>query len=198
MHKIIFRQFLAVVVLTCGAFTSAAQTTTNLYNYSRLALKDLDEMNQLVQEKITESRAAQGDKVTILRDAMQAIFARPNDDFMIDKIMSPLRNELDEHGAWESTIKSLVEESIQALNKPDKVKPAAQVTYAVMLENFLGEMKPRIHEKFENSMITLIQDADISLTKKAQNERKLGMMRPTKSPSEIAKEMLKAARKTKK
>ena len=30
--------------------------------------------------------------------------------FMIDKVMSPLRNELDEHGAYEDTVRSLVEE----------------------------------------------------------------------------------------
>lgn len=182
-------------VVLVGAGAQAQSTTTTLYNYSRLALKDLDEMNKLVQEKIRESRAAKGDKILPLREAMQAIYARPNEDFMIDKVMSPLRNELDEHGAFESTIQSLVEESIEALKKPDKVKAAAQVTYAVMLENFLAEMKPRVGEEFEKKMITKVRDADISLTRKAENERKLGMMKPTKSPSDFAASILKATEK---
>ncbi|MBX3018646.1 MAG: hypothetical protein KF767_12205 [Bdellovibrionaceae bacterium] len=171
--------------------------TTTLYSYSRLALKDLDEMNKLVQDKVRESRASKGDKVAPLREAMQAVFARPNEDFMIDKVMSPLRNELDEHGAYEDTVRSLVEESIAALQKPDKVKATAQVTYAVMLENFLSDMKPRVTESFEKEMVTKIRDADISLTRKAENERKLGMMKPTKSPSEMASAIIKGAEKKK-
>jgi hypothetical protein len=186
---------MSVVIL--GGRVQAQSTTTTLYSYSRLALKDLDEMNKLVQAKIRESRAAKGDKIVPLREAMQAIYARPNEDFMIDKVMSPLRNELDEHGAYESTIRSLVEESIAALKKPEKVKAAAQVTYVVMLENFLGEMKPRVAETFEKSIVTLVKDADISLTRKAETERKLGMMKPTKSPSEFAAAILKSVEKKK-
>lgn len=180
-----------------GAVVTAQTLTATLYSYSRLALKDLDEMNKLVQDKIRESRASKGDKVGPLREAMQAVFARPNEDFMIDKVMSPLRNELDEHGAYESTLRSLVEESVLALQKPDNVKPAAQVTYAVMLENFLSEMKPRVGESFEKEIITQIRDAKISLTRKAENERKLGMMKPTKSPSDMAADILKGPEKKK-
>lgn len=189
---------LVIAALSAQAPAFAQSTTTaTLYSYSRLALKDLDEMNKLVQDKIRESRASKGDKVGPLREAMQAIFARPNEDFMIEKVMSPLRNELDEHAAYEETIRSLVEESISALNKPDKVKATAQVTYAVMLENFLSDMKPRVTENFEKEMITKIRDANISLTKKAESERKLGMMKPTKSPSDMAASILKATEKKK-
>lgn len=187
--------FVAVMLSNLAFLPLAGAQSTTLYSYSRLALKDLDEMNKLVQEKIRESRASKGDRIGPLREAMQAIFARPNDDFMIDKVMSPLRNELDEHGAYESTLRSLVEESIAALKKPEKVKAAAQVTYAIMLENFLSDLKPRVNEKFEKSVITQIRDADIELTRKAESERKLGMMKPTKSPSEIAAQILQATEK---
>lgn len=195
--RLIQSLMLLVPVLMAGSAVAQTTTTTTLYSYSRLALKDLDEMNKLVQDKIRESRASKGDKVGPLREAMQAVFARPNEDFMIDKVMSPLRNELDEHGAYESTVRSLVEESVAALKKPDKVKAAAQVTYAVMLENFLSDMKPRVDESFEKEIVTLIRDADISLTRKAENERKLGMMKSTKSPSDMAAGILKGAGKKK-
>lgn len=172
-------------------------TTTTLYVYSRMALKDLDEVNKLVTDKISESKATTGDKITPLREAMQAVYARPNDDFLIDKVISPLRTELNEHEAYESTIKALIEEALGALKKPDKVKTAAQVTYSIMLENFLAEMKPNSKEKFERDLITMVRDARVSLSKKAKTERQLGMMREGRSPSEIASAILKGEEQAK-
>lgn len=189
--KLLILCALMMLPVVLGVLPTHAETTKAvLYNYSRLALKDLDEMNKLVQEKIHESRKS-GDRIASLREALQAVFARPNDDFMIDKVVNPLKNELDEHEAWESTVRSLVEEALQALKKPDKVKPAAQVTYAIMLDNFVADMKPRAEEGFEKKLLTEIRDAKIELTKKAKNERQMGMMRESASPSETAANILK-------
>lgn len=181
---------LLILLSFVNAAVNAETVKTTLYSYSRLALKDLDDMNKLVQDKIRESKASKSDKIGPLREALQAVFSRPNDDFLIDKVMSPLRNEFDEQGAFESTLTSLVDEAIAALKAPDNVKPVAQVTYALMLENVLADIKPRIKEDFEKKLAEKIRDAGISLSKKAENERKLGMMRPSKSPSELAKQML--------
>lgn len=174
-----------------GVVVPVPQGQANLYVYSRMALKDLDEMNNLVQSKIRESRSSKGDKIRPLREAMQAVYSRPNSDFMIDKVVSPLRNELDEHDARDAAVKSLVQEAVQGLQKPEKMKPAAQVTYAVMLENFIAEMKPSVDEKFANAQLVFIRDANIKITEKANRERRLGIMRPGRSPSELAGEILK-------
>jgi hypothetical protein len=44
-----------------------------LFNYSQLATKDLDEMNQLVNDKISESKKAYSGKNVPLKEALQAI-----------------------------------------------------------------------------------------------------------------------------
>ncbi len=148
-------------------------------------------MNKLVQSKIKESRKSGGNKAIPLKEALQAVFSRPNEDFMIEKIVSPLRNELDEQDAWETSVQGLVKEAIGALKNPKAFKPVIQVTYQVFLENMLSEMKPRVAEKFENKVITQIRDAHIEITKEAANERRLRVMKETTSPSTIADAILK-------
>ncbi|MFM6928865.1 MAG: hypothetical protein ACKOX6_10410, partial [Bdellovibrio sp.] len=86
-----------------------------LFNYSQLATKDLDEMNQLVTDKIKESKKAYSGKNVPLKEALQAVYSRPNDDDMIDKIAAPLRTNLDEIEAWEKTVSQLTDEAVNAL-----------------------------------------------------------------------------------
>lgn len=162
-----------------------------LFTYSRLATKDLDQMNKLIKEKIKESRKAGGDKSIPLKEALQAVFSRPNEDFMIEKILPSLRSELEEHNAYERSVKALVKEAIGALSNAKKFTPEAQVTYAVFLENLLLEMKPKVKEAFENSIMVQVRDAKIEVTDKAQFERKLRVMKELRSPSEIADLILK-------
>jgi hypothetical protein len=169
-----------------------------LFNYSQLALKDLDQMNKMVQGKIKESRKAGGDQAIPLKEALQAIYSRPNDDFMIEKLVSSVKTELDEHDAWESSIRALVKEAIGALKNPKAFKPVIQVTYIVFLENLISELKPRLGEKFENQIIAQIRDAKIEVTKEAANERRLRVMKSTTSPSAIADGVLKDFEESKK
>lgn len=169
-------------------FATAANAGT-LYAYDRLILKDLDQMNKLVKDKIKEARKS-GDKSGPLREAMQAVYSRPNEDFMIEKIVGPLKSELDEVDGWESTMRSLIDEAVNALKSPDSIKEEAQITYAILLENIMSELKPDAKGKFENAVFVQIRDARIQLTKKAANKRALNVMRAVKSPSEIADQVL--------
>lgn len=148
-------------------------------------------MNKMIKEKIKESRKGGGDRTIPLKEALQAVFSRPNEDFMIEKILPALKSELEEHSAYEKTIKALVKESIGALKNSSKFTPQAQVTYAVFLENLILEMRPKVKETFENGIITQIKDAKIEVTEKAQSERKLRVMKSLKSPSEVATLVLK-------
>lgn len=160
-----------------------------LYSYDRLILKDLDQMNRLVRDKIRDSRKG-GDKAGPLREAMQAVYSRPNDDFMIEKVVTPLKSELEEADGWESTMKSLVDEAVGNLRNPEGLRDEAQITYAIMLENIMAELKPDVKGPFEHGIFTQVRDSNIALTKKAQNKRALGIMRAVKSPSEMAGEVL--------
>lgn len=162
-----------------------------LFNYSQLALKDLDQMNKMVQSKIQESKKAGGNKVIPLKEALQAVFSRSNEDFMIEKIVPQLRVELDEHDAWEKSIQALVKEAIGALKNTRAFKPVVQVTYQIFLENIISELKPRLDEKFESKIITQIRDANIVVSKEAANERRLRVMKESTSPSVLAESVLK-------
>lgn len=185
------KNFLVVVCICVSSFYGLNSEAGLLYSYHRLAIKDLDQMSKLIKEKIKESKAAAGNKTIPLKEALQAVFSRPNDDFLIEKILSPLKNELDDQEAWEKTVKALVKESIGALKNPKAFKPEALVTYSIFLENFIAEMKPKVSNDFEKSVYQQIRDAKIELTKEAIHERKLRMMKDGVSPSLLADLVLK-------
>jgi len=187
------------LITLCITLLLVAQAQAGLlFNYSQLALKDLDQMNKLVRAKIQESKKSGGNKVIPLKEALQAIFSRSNEDFMIEKIVPHLKTELEEHDAWESSIQALVKEAIGALKNPKAFKPVVQVTYQIFLENIISELKPRLSEDFENRIVTQIRDAKIELTKEAMNERRLRVMRASPSPSAVADSVLKDFEEAKK
>lgn len=165
-----------------------------LYNYSQLALKDLDQMNALVVSAIKDSKKSANGKVVPLKEALQAVYSRPNDDGMVEKVIAPLRTELDEQEAWEKVLNQLTVEAVDALKHPKAFKPVVQVTYQVFLENLLADMKPYLGKAgFERSLAEKIRDAKVDMTKEASSERKLRMMKTAVSPSEVAADLLKAA-----
>jgi hypothetical protein len=162
-----------------------------LFNYSQLALKDLDQMNAMVMSKIKESKKTSSGKTVPLKEALQAVYSRPNEDGMIEKVVGPLRTELDELDSWEKVLNQLTVEAIGVLNHPKAFNPVVQVTYTVFLENLLIDMKPyALKEGFERSLTQKIRDAKIELSKEANNERRLRMMKSTISPSELAEQIL--------
>lgn len=162
-----------------------------LMPYHKLAVKDLDQMNKLVADKIKESKKASDGKIVPLKEALQAVLARPNEDGMIDKVLTPLKNEIDDHDAWEKTIEQLTTEALNALKMTKNFKGDAQVSYAIFLENLIAELKPSAHkEGFEKKTLERIRDAKIKLSKEAQKERKLRLMKSPVSPSEIAEMVL--------
>ena len=174
--------FLFIITSLLWASVSSAGL---LYTYSQLTLKDLDQMNELAQKKIKEFK--KDGSAEILKEAVQAVYSRPNDDAMVEKVITPLRNELDENDQWESTMDALVQEAIGALKNPKAFKPVVQNTYAIFLENVIADFKPFAEkEGHERRVIKTIRDAHIELSKEAINERKLRTMSVHKSPSELA------------
>lgn len=178
-------------VLFALLFSALSAEAGLLFNYSQLTLKDLDQMNEMVIQKIKESKKSSDGKVVPLKEALQAVFSRPNRDGMIDKVVSPLRSALDAEDAWEETLTSLTSEAINALKNPKAFKPIVQVTYSVFLENLLIEMNPYYEtESFEKGLAVQIRDSQITLTKEAIAERKLRLMEEIVSPSDLAKKLL--------
>lgn len=179
-----------IFLFTVFMFVSFKSFAGLLFNYSELALKDLDQMGKLVKSKMAESKKSGGNKAIPLKEALQAVYSRSNEDFMIEKVIPPLRMQLEELDAWESSMKALTKEAIGALNNPRAFKPVVQVTYQIFLENLMAELKPRALESFEKSVLVQIRDAKIEPSKELVQERKLRIMKETISASEIAKKIL--------
>jgi hypothetical protein len=188
------------ILLGIFIFMSAgAAHAVLLFNYSQLILKDLDQMNRLVQQKIVESQTmTSGDPLQPLREGLQAVYSRPNEDLMIEKVISPLKNALDEQEAYEQTIRDLVSEGISQLRNPKQLSGVVQVTYLVFLENILSEFNPLKDRAFEKSIIEQIRDANIVVSDSARSERTLRTMKQNPSPSELAERLIPSAKPEKK
>ncbi|MBS1971258.1 MAG: hypothetical protein JSU04_13195 [Bdellovibrionales bacterium] len=179
---------LFLFILT-GLLWTSVSSAGLLFTYSQLTLKDLDQMNDLAKKKVKEFK--KDGSVEILKEAVQAVYSRPNDDGMVEKVITPLRNELDENDQWETTMDALVQEAIGALKNPKAFKPVVQNTYAIFLENVVADFKPFAEkEGHERRVIKTIADAKIEMSKEAINERKLRTMSVHKSPSELASRVL--------
>ena len=177
------------LVLTVTFLWASLSSAGLLYNYSQLTLKDLDQINEMVTKKIKEYKKDRS--VEILKEAVQAVYSRPNDDAMVEKVIPPLRNELDENDQWESVIDELVQEAIGALKNPKAFKPVVQNTYAIFLENVISDFKPFADKPgHERKVLEKIRDSKVEMSKEAINERKIRTMKNNKAPSEIAGQML--------
>ncbi len=159
-------------------------------DYSQLALKNIEQMSELVQSKVKEGRKYKGDDLVPLKEGLQAVFSRPNQDFIIEKVVGPLRAEVDQ-ATLERMFVQLTDEALGALKNPKAFQPKVLVTYMIFLENVMSEFKPKISEKFERSIFEKIKNANVEVPGKALKERsKMGQ--GSISPSEIAKRILEA------
>jgi hypothetical protein len=173
------------------AFDAAAGL---LFKYHQLVLKDLDQMNAMVSEKIKESKKSYAGKIVPLKEALQAVLARPDEDSMVDKVLPPLRAELEDLNSWEKAVRTLTDEALNALRVTRSFHGDVQVTYAIFLENLMAEIKPLAYKGgFEKKILEKIRDAKIEITKEATKESTLRRMKTTVSPSQIATDLLKEA-----
>lgn len=180
-----------VLMLLCFWFIPAQAGL--LFTYKQLTTKDLDKMNQIVKDKIKESQKEKADKVIPLKEGLQAVYSRPNQDGMIEKVVSPLRNTLDDMNQWEDVIRSLVQEAVGALKNPKAFDSSVQVTYWIFLENIIAEHQPLLKTKnqFAREVIELVDQAKIQSSKEARQEKKLTLMKDSLSLSELTQKVLK-------
>lgn len=188
-----------ILFFTLMAFLFFSRSEAGLLmTYHQLALKDLDEMNELVNGKIKESKKTRSGKVVPLKEGLQAVFSRPNEDGMVAKVYFPLRSELERLDSLEKIYRDLTDEAMNALQNTKNFKADVQVTYAIFLENLIAEFKPLIKDDgFEKKTIEKIAKASIELTKEALKERKRRLMKEGESPSVLAELVLKQAEEKK-
>lgn len=176
-----------IILLFLVVFAGSQSQAGLLYTYNQLTVMELDQLNQLVQDKIKESKKSDA-KMVPLKEALQALYARPDQDRMLEKVAGPLRNELIELGQYERAMTQLTEEALNALTNTRNFKPQVQVTYLVFLENLMADLKPALksENKFEKGLVEKIKKAKIKITKPAQNDLVTRGFSEKKSPSEVA------------
>ena len=193
--KALLKIITATITATGTLFLiSCASSETNTgkkeieMSYSRVQLLDLDQMSELMQQKVKQFKSS--NSIEPLQDGLKICLSRPDEDGQLEKVITIVKNPLEDNDSWESTIEDLVSKSISML-KNKNVYPSDQVTSAVILENIIAEFKPSFFKQyvspgFETRIIERIAKADIEFSKAAQSERKLNLMRSTSNPSAIA------------
>lgn len=201
----VFVMTLSVLFFTSCATTSSSSSSgdaklfegdydriISTLSYRNLAILDLDQVGDLLQEKINQYNRQ--NSVQPLKEGTLIVFARPDDDGMVEKVISHMRNPLEEENEWENTIVSLVRQSIDNMNN-DKISAREQVTAGVILENIIAEFKPVYLKQaktggFETQIIDHIAAANVAYSKAASKERGLYLMRNNLNPSQIAKKVV--------
>ena len=202
----------ATLFLLFGLATTSA--ATERFKYSELQIKDYDEMQALVRERINKSqmllRASDPEQeptedsvpdqaaVEELRSALQLILSRPNQDNMLAKLMPEVRKELSNVNAFEDSLSSLTSEAISGLSN-DKLPTVIRSTLLFVLENVISEFKPEVRDKEEfRKLFEKIRDAKLKIPKDVAKDLKLRSMLKVESPSERSKHVLESLAATKK
>ena len=163
------------------------------YTFKNLKLNDLDQMMDIMYEKNKEYKNTE--QVQKLKEGVLIAYSRPNEDRTLDKIISIVRNPLEDNSEWENTIEAIVQQSLATL-KNDSETPVHQATAGIVLENIIADFKPLFIKQyhsggFETEMIEKIAASRAVYSQAADSERRLNLMRNNGSPSEIASKLIK-------
>lgn len=199
LKNIIVAGFLLLSISACSSKPSSTDSSFNVtetiqvdQTYKSLKILDLDQMTDLLYEKANDYKRS--NRVQALREGVMVAFSRPNEDVILDKIISIVRSPLEDIGEWESTVEQMVGQSVQVL-KNDSSSGTDQVTASVVLENVLSEFKPLFQKQyqgggFETTVIERLAAADLRFSKQAEQEKKLNQMKSGLTPSELAKKLI--------
>lgn len=155
-----------------------------IYTHSQLRGKDLDDMTEAVNAKMSQAKklsASSGTEgeakaVELLREALKLVLSRPDtaNDKLVSKIFPTVQIELSRYKAFEDTLASVVNEAIYGIkNKVGSVDQ--QVTYYVLLENFMGEMQPEAHKSEIRALYEKIKESDLEVSKEVNKALRRSM-----------------------
>jgi hypothetical protein len=182
------------VILLSGCSSAPVQVKAPQlsYSYSTLKLLDLEQMTELIQQKIHKYTQTGNDEV--LQEALMICLARPDSDSLVEKLIENIRYSVETNNQWESAVRKVVQRGIDSLHDPSTATED-QMGYLIALENLIAEFRPEFIKQykspgFETRIIEQISRADIEVSKQADSESRLNLMVGRKSPSEIADELM--------
>ena len=198
MKKMMILKFCALgliftaLLLGCSSVSPKNDTSQLNYTYARLKIMDLDEMSALVQDRAREFKKS--DDPRYLHEGLLLCLSRPDEDSGVEKVISTVRTPLEDNNLWESSVETLMAESGAAI-KDSSRSSADQVTYSIVLENLISELRPEFIKQykspgFETRMIEKIVREDIELSAPAKAERKLNLMKGSFSASQVAQKLI--------
>lgn len=169
------------------------------YKYNELMIKDYDEMLEMVQSFVRKAKEAAGEDGTAnedealghLRNGLKLILSRPDSDNMVAKLVPEVRRMMLGFNAYEPSISMIADEALEYVASSNAA-PSVQSTSLFILDNILGEIRPEVeHNAQLRQVAERIRDANLSVSKDVQKERKIRGMFSTKSPSDTARDVLK-------
>lgn len=180
-------QFKALALIAGLIILLAAQSHAGLlFNYTELMSKDEAAMIKLVEDKLNESKKSYAGKSVPLKEALQAIYSRPNSDQVIAKVIGPVASALQNEKSYEKSVKELVTEALNALKNTRAFSAKVQVTYVIFLTNLINDYKTQFEtNSFYKDTVKRIADAKIKLTAAAESEISKTLKINPQSPSDI-------------
>ena len=181
-----------LLILRCTTSSPSSGVGDNAMSYNRLKLMDLDQMTELLQQKVKEFKRT--GRTEALQEGLQICLSRPDEDTLVEKTISIVRNPLEDIDQWESSVENLVDTNLEIF-KNMKAHSSDQVTAGIILENVISEFKPQFQKQyvnpgFESRIIEKIAAAKVEFNRKAVSERKLTLMRGAVSPSLLAQKLM--------
>ena len=189
-------------------FAPSLGWTTVEWDSSRLMMKNAEQVNDLIKNKIKKAQAVQAKQlesddgikadpaaIQYLEDATRILLARPDQDGTRAVAFSRLRRELVDLNAFDDVLKDLGKEGIEGLKDSD-APITRQATYVTILENLMAELKPEVPTSpVFKKILEDIRDAKIEISDKVKVQQLLRAMSKPVSPSETAGKILESVEK---
>lgn len=202
MTKYFLSIFLLFVSLTLLFFACATTAPVPMaksqltYTYAKLKLLDLDQMSELIQEKLNLYKEKPSEQ--LLFDAIIICLSRPNEDGLVDKLIENIQDTADSDERWQRLIEAVVDQAVTVLSTPPEQELIAsedQLTYLILLENLIAEFRPEFIKQYqsprlESKIIAKIAAAKIVVSPAAFDEGQLNLMRIQRSPSVVAQSLI--------
>lgn len=148
-------------------------------------------MTALVETRINAYK--QSDDREKMIEALTISLSRPNEDDTAGRLVAAVNRTAESDEQWQDILKTTINRSIGALGDP-ATSAEDQVTYLVLLQNWLAEVRPQVlrtgEAHFEKMLVQKIADAQISVSSEADRESSLNLMTRLRSPSVIATDIL--------
>jgi hypothetical protein len=169
------------------------------YDAHTLLLKTPDQVAELIRKRVLAAQKvlaqSPGDEmdeqgVAQLRDALRIALSRPGQDGSRSNHFSRVRRDLSDVGQFEEVARQLTLEAVESLRK-NQGPPRHLMTYVVMLENLMAEIRPEIETNDQlKRLVESIRDAKIVVGEQVRKQARIRSMDQLVSPSETAKRIL--------